>query len=130
MRNIIALLVMLIPAGLAQAQTPAPAAAQVTVKEESPGLLAAAKITPAAATRTAAARVPAGKIQGAEIEKEDGKLIYSFDIAVPHEDGVREVHVDAVTGKVIAEEHESASAEKNEKAKDSEHDAEDRDPDD
>ena len=79
----------------------------VTMKEEKPGQLKLAKITPAAATATAQAKVPNGKIESAEIEQEDGKLIYSFAIKVAGKSGIEEVAVDARTGKVLAVEHET-----------------------
>jgi hypothetical protein len=129
MRTALALLLLATPVGLAHAQatnTPAPS---VTVKEETPGLMKSAKVTAEAATRTAAARVPTGHVKSAEIEKEDGKLIYSFDIVVPRQEGIQEVNVDAMTGAVIGVEHESAAAEQKEKADDKQGDAEDKDPD-
>lgn len=93
-------------ASLAAAQEPA-----VKVKEEKPGLLAQARITPDSATSVAQARIPNGKIQSAEIEMEDGHLIYSFDIKVPGRSGIDEVNLDANTGKVLGVEHETPRAE-------------------
>ena len=75
-----------------------------------------AKISLETARATALAKVPHGEVRSEELEKEHGKLIYSFDIAVPGKSGVEEVNVDAVSGKVLAVEHESARAEKQEKA--------------
>ncbi len=76
--------------------------------EESAAALAAeAKITDAAARATALALVPGGSITKAELEREDGKLIYSFDITVAGKSGVEEIHVDALTGTVISQVHES-----------------------
>jgi len=77
------------------------------VTEEKPGLLKQAKITPDAATATAQAKFPAGSIKSGEIEKEGGKLIYSFDIQLPGVKGIEEVHVDAATGALIKTEHEA-----------------------
>ena len=95
------------------------AAAQgTTVTEEKPGLLKLAKITAEAATTAALARVPNGKVEKAEIEEEKGKLIYSFDIKVAGKSGIEEVAVDAMTGKVLAVEHESPKQEAKEKAAD------------
>ena len=95
------------------------AAAQgTTVTEEKPGLLKLAKITAEAATTAALARVPNGKVEKAEIEEEMGKLIYSFDIKVAGKSGIEEVAVDAMTGKVLAVEHESPKQEAKEKAAD------------
>lgn len=79
----------------------------VTMKEEKPGQLKLAKITPAAATAIALAKVPNGKIETAEIEKEGGKLLYSFAIKIAGKSGIEEVHVDATTGKVLSTEHET-----------------------
>jgi hypothetical protein len=58
----------------------------------------------------------AGKIRSKEIEREKGKLIYSFDIKMA--DGVHEVNVDAMTGEVVEDTVESAAAEAKEKAAD------------
>ncbi|WP_373058224.1 PepSY domain-containing protein [Gemmatimonas sp.] len=90
----------------------------VTVKEEKAGMLKLAKVTPSAATATALAKVPGGKVQSAEIEKEDGKLVYSFDIKVAGKSGIDEVLVDATSGAVVSVEHESAEDEAKEAAED------------
>lgn len=90
----------------------APLSAQTTkVKEEKPGLFKLATIKPEVATTTALAKVPNGKVQAAELEQEDGKLIYSFDIKVPGKAGIEEVAVDAKTGKVLSVEHETPTDE-------------------
>ena len=63
-----------------------------------------------------------GKIKSAELEREHGKLIYSFDINTNK--GVTEVNVDAMNGKVIGVQHESAAKEameKKQEAKDKKH---------
>ena len=93
--------------GRAQASVSASVSADVKVTEAKPGLLARAKITPQAATATALANVANGKLDSAEIEEEDGKLIYSFDIKVPGKTGIEEVNVDAMSGKVVGVEHET-----------------------
>ena len=131
MRKLVGFLVILAPIGVARAQAPATSNPHSPVKEESPGLLAAARVMPDAAMRTAAARVPKGTVKSGEIEKEGGKLIYSFDIAVPGQDGIQEVNVDAMTGKVVSVEHESSAAEAKEKAAEKlrDHDAKDKAPD-
>jgi uncharacterized membrane protein YkoI len=81
----------------------------------SAALKARAKVSGDSATKVARAQVPNGKIQSAELEEEKGKLLYSFDIKVPGKSGVEEVHVDALTGAVLAREHETAASEKAEK---------------
>jgi uncharacterized membrane protein YkoI len=89
----------------------------VAVKEEKPGLMAKAKVTPEQAQTTALGKVTNGTIKSGELEEEHGKLIYSFDITTPDKEGVTEVHVDAMTGKVVKTEHESAKKEAAEAAK-------------
>lgn len=70
-------------------------------------LQAEAKISKADAEKTALARVPDGSVQEAELEEEDGQLIWSFDISRPGTKDITEVHVDAKTGAVIAVESET-----------------------
>ena len=76
-------------------------------------LLGQAKVTEAVAAKTAIARVPNGTISSVELERENGKLLYSYDIKIQGKPGIEEVQVDAVTGanvgKVV---HESAVAER------------------
>jgi hypothetical protein len=105
----------------AGAPSPGVAAAPIqqdtlTVKEAEPGLKAQAKVTSDSAMRTALAKVPGGAISEAELEKEHGKLVYSFDIRDPKKPGVEEVLVDAKSGKVVSAKHESAAAEAKERA--------------
>jgi len=72
------------------------------------------KISLKQARTTALAKVPGGKVVKHELERENGKLIYSFDIRVPKQPGVEEVQVDAMTGEVVSQTHESAAKEKQE----------------
>jgi len=65
------------------------------------------------ARKIALARVPHGVIQSAELEKEGGKLIYSFDIK--NDKAITEVNVDAKNGKVVAVQNESPAKEAAEK---------------
>ena len=74
-----------------------------------------AKIPEADARKTALAAVPGGKVQSHELERENGRLIYSYDIKVVGKSGVEEVNVDAKTGEIVAQEHEDAKAEAKEK---------------
>jgi len=69
-------------------------------------LQAEAKVTEADARATALTKVPDGKIKEAELEREKGKLIWSFDIAKPNAEGISEVNVDAITGEIVAVEKE------------------------
>jgi len=66
-----------------------------------------AKIPRAEAERIALTRVPNGVVKEAELEKEYGRLIWSFDIATLGLADITEVHVDANTGEVVATETEA-----------------------
>jgi uncharacterized membrane protein YkoI len=102
----------------AGAQTTTTQTKTTTVRSDVPADLAKqAKISLEAARATALAKVPNGEVRSEELEKEHGKLIYSFDIAVPGKSGIQEVNVSAITGKVIGVHHESAKDEKKEAAK-------------
>ena len=87
--------------------------------EESPAALKAqATITQEAAAKTALAKVPKGKIKSTELEKEHGKLIWSFDLTTPNSRNITEVQVDAKTGKVVAIEVETPADQAKEAAAD------------
>ncbi len=75
-------------------------------------LAAKAKISKEVAEQTALAKVPNGTIKEAEIEKEHGKLIWSFDVTTPDTKNITEVNVDAITGDVVSVEKESAEKNK------------------
>jgi uncharacterized membrane protein YkoI len=82
-----------------------------------------AKISMETARAIALKQVPSGKIESAELEREHGKLIYSFDIKTG-KPGVTEVNVDAKNGKVISSKHETPAkeaAEKQQEAKEKKH---------
>ncbi len=96
---------------------PALMAQGVKVAENKPGLLKKAKITVDSAIAVAKARLPKATMNAAEIEEENGKLIYSFDFKTAGKSGIDEVNVDAMTGKLVGKvEHESPSDEKKEAA--------------
>lgn len=86
-------------------------------KEESQAALQKeAKVSEATARATALAQVPNGVFKSSELERENGKLIYSFDITVPGKTGIEEINVNAIDGSVVNHEHENAKAEKKEAA--------------
>lgn len=86
-------------------------------KEESQATLQAeAKVSEATARATALAQVPNGTVKSSELEREKGKLIYSFDITVPGKTGIEEVNVNAIDGSVVGKEHETPKSEKKEAA--------------
>jgi uncharacterized membrane protein YkoI len=92
------------------------AIAQKAKPESQAALMREAKVTKAAATATALAQVPGAKVSASEIERENGKLIYSFDLKVKGKSGIDEINVDAITGAVVARSHEGAKTEKKEAA--------------
>jgi uncharacterized membrane protein YkoI len=81
-------------------------------------LEAQAKITKAEAQKIALDRVPGGTIKEGEIEKEKGKLLWSFDIATPGTKDITEVQVDAMTGQVLDVSKETAADQEKEKKED------------
>lgn len=72
-----------------------------------PRLAAKAKIAESAARATAMSRVPGSTVEAAELENENGKLLYSYDLKVAGQSGIQEVQVDAITGNVIGVVHET-----------------------
>lgn len=70
-----------------------------------------AKVPEAKARVTALALVKDGTVKSSELEREHGKLIYSFDITQPNTPGVEEVQISAITGKLVARHHESTTKE-------------------
>src|SRR6266478_148761 len=99
--------------GLALAAAlPASGSLPIKIKENKPGLMSKAVFPVEKAFKLAQQQFPAGTISEGEIEEENGKLIYSFDVLVPGKTGNDEVNIDAVTGELIAAGHEEeASAE-------------------
>ena len=85
-----------------------------------------AKVSRADAEKAAIAKVPSGTIKEGELEKEKGKLIWSFDISTPGSSDIKEVQVDAITGAVVSVETETASAEAKEKKGKKEEDEKDK----
>jgi uncharacterized membrane protein YkoI len=79
-------------------------------KEEA-ALRASAKVSEDSARKIALKAVPGGTVKAAEVEKENGKLIWSMELTVAGKKGIEEVNIDAMTGKVIAKEHESDAKE-------------------
>jgi len=79
-------------------------------------LLKQARVTKHQAKRIALARVKHGTIKSAELEKENGVLIWSFDVAQSGKKDLTEVWVDATTGKIAAVDVETPISEKKEAA--------------
>jgi uncharacterized membrane protein YkoI len=81
-------------------------------------LEAQAKITKAEAEKIALAKVPGGTIKEGDIEKEKGKVIWSFDIATPGTKDITEVQVDAMTGAIVDIAKETVADQEKEKKED------------
>lgn len=94
--------------GLASAQAQQKKAESSVLKKE-------ARISMQEAEKAALAKEP-GTIKSKELEKEKGKLIYSFDIRT--KSGVHEVNIDAITGEVVEDSVESKADEAKEKQQD------------
>ena len=87
---------------------------KVAIAESQADLQKETKISMEKARGIALKRVKGGKIESGELEREHGKLIYSFDIKTG-KSGVTEVNVDAITGKIVNVQKENAAKEAAEK---------------
>ena len=90
-------------------------------------LQAQAKVSRADAEKTALAKAPNGTIKEGELEKEHGKLIWSFDIATPDSKDITEVAVNAMTGEVVSVEKETPKQQAKEKDEDAKKGGKDKD---
>lgn len=100
----------LAPAHAQQASTPSYS------RDVPPALATQARISEDSARSLAAAQVPHGVLRALELEREDGKLLYSMELMVRGKPGIEEVNIDAVSGALIGKEHESARDERREAA--------------
>lgn len=67
------------------------------------------------AEKIALAQAPNGTIKEGELEKEKGRLVWSFDIATPDSKDITEVQVDAQTGQIVAVQKETPRQEQKER---------------
>ena len=79
---------------------------------------AQSRISRAEAEKIALAKAPNGTVKEGELEKEKGKLIWSFDLTTPDSKDITEVNVDAITGEVVSVEKEAAKEHEKEKGED------------
>lgn len=96
-------------------------------KQEQAKLQAQAKVSRSDAEQTALTKAPNGTIKEGELEKEHGKLIWSFDIATPDSKDITEVAVDAMTGDVVSIEKETPKQQAKEKDEDAKKGEKDKD---
>ncbi|MGE5759939.1 MAG: PepSY domain-containing protein [Gemmatimonadota bacterium] len=79
-----------------------------TYKREVPdSLRAQAKVSEDSARGLALARTAGGTVQALELEREHGKLIWSFAIKLAGRPGITEVNVNALDGTIVGVEHEA-----------------------
>lgn len=71
-----------------------------------PALAAKAKITEAEATATAVKAQPDGKVVHAEVQDEDGTIVWGVELATPN--GEHDVKIDASTGALVKNEADGA----------------------
>ncbi len=83
------------------------------MKSDQANLASQAKITREQAEKTALKKAK-GAFEEGELEMENGKLVYSFDIR-NKKGTITEVQVDAKTGKIVSVEEEDAATESAEK---------------
>jgi hypothetical protein len=81
----------------------------VAVVEDSPGLLARAKVLPIDAQHLAQTKYPQGEVKVAELKYRGSDLVYSYYIQQPGVEGVEEVLIDAGNGAVITSIHRDAA---------------------
>ena len=95
----------------AQTQTPKKSKIPAALKKD-------AKIS-AEEARAIALKKVRGDLQEEELEKENGKLVYSFDIRATGQKDITEVQVSAIDGSIVSVEKENAASEAKEKKQDS-----------
>jgi uncharacterized membrane protein YkoI len=116
--RLLTILSFLALASLSPSRTHAQAASPPTavkVRAARRAYLKEATIPADSALRLALTRVPGGQLREAELEREKGRLVYSFDLAVAGKSGIDEVLVDATTGEIVEVSHESAAEEARER---------------
>ena len=107
----------LLSAGVSSATAASKSRQEGKEAQEQEKLQREAKITKEQAQETALKRAP-GNVESSELEREHGKLVYSFDIRNA-KGTIDEVQVSAITGKVVRVEHENKKQEAAEKLKES-----------
>ena len=97
----------------------------VSIVEASPGLSDRARVSGDSALALALNELPGGEIIEAELEEEDGLLVYAIDIRAAGAEGEYEVLIDATTGDVVAVELEDDDDEDDEDEHDDDDDHDD-----
>jgi Peptidase propeptide and YPEB domain len=81
-------------------------------------LIKEAKVTKSQAAKIALTKIRGGIVKSAELEKEHGLLIWSFDVAKPGTKNITEIQVDAKTGRIASVQIETSKAQAKEAAAD------------
>jgi uncharacterized membrane protein YkoI len=100
---------LLLTSGAAMAQQPIAqdtAHTAAYTREVPDSLRSLTKISEDSARAVALAHARGGTVQSLELEREHGKLIWSFDIKIPGKPGITEVNVNALDGTLVGVEHE------------------------
>lgn len=85
--------------------------AVAVLEEDSPGLLAQATISDAAARAVALERFPDGQIVDAEIDEDAGRVMYKYQLRLASARRGVDVDIDAKTGAIVAVEENDAAEE-------------------
>ncbi len=104
-----------VPSATPPSAATAPGAQAPARSDLPPDLLAQATVAVEQARRTALERVPGARITSEELEREGGRLIYTFELTTPGRSGIDEVNVDAHDGSRVSVQHEGPAQEKAEK---------------
>ena len=75
-----------------------------------------AKITMEEARVIALAKVPTGTVRAEELNREQDKLAYSFEILVPGKKGIEVVRVNPADGEIVSIKHKSEWADRRDEA--------------
>ena len=99
------------------AQQPAPPARHASYRREVPRrLLARVRISEDSALKIAVVRMPGARVRALELERERGRLIWSWEMKLAGRTGIEEVNVDALDGSIVGVEHEDAPPERRDSA--------------
>ena len=80
-------------------------------RSEQAQLRSEAKISRDSAQKIALAQVPNAKVTRRQLERQNGTVVYSFDLKVKGQSGFEEVNVSAIDGSVVSKEHETPKQE-------------------
>jgi hypothetical protein len=92
------------------------ACSQVLAAETKSSLNSPAKITQQAAAKIALVEVPNGKLKSSELERENGRLVWTFHITMPGSANIAEIKVDAKNGALVSSTIETPADQANELA--------------